>query len=117
MYTTFYETLRTHTIEKGKPAHPVCELVSAKIKKFTGHNVMKEGPIQDIKKYTGPILMLHGKQDVFSLPKKTKKMFESSPSTNKKLVWFDEGMHSHLKIVAPEKYDKVVGEFLAELNA
>lgn len=116
VFTTFFETLRTHTIEKGKPPHPVCELVAWKIKKFTGNNVMKEGPVVDIKNYHGPILMLHGKQDVFSLPKFATKMFKSSPSKNKKLVWFDEGMHSHLKICAQEKYDAVVGEFLQTLN-
>ncbi|MBR1862163.1 MAG: hypothetical protein IJ796_09975 [Lachnospiraceae bacterium] len=117
LYETFYETLRTHFIERGKPVFPVCHEVVFKIKKLTGVNVMVEGPKKDIKKYTGPLLMLHGRQDVFSLPEKAVKLFESSPSANKKLVWFDEGMHSHLKIVAPEKYDETVGEFLRRLRS
>ena len=116
MYTTFYETLRTHFIDLGKPVFPVCYEVVFKIKQLTGKNVMVEGPIKDIKKYTGPLLMIHGREDVFSLPAKAEKLFKSSPSTHKKLVWFEKGMHSHLKIVAPEKYDATVGEFLKEFN-
>ncbi len=115
MYTTFYETLRTHFIEKGKPVFPVCYEVVFKIKKLTGKNVMKEGPIRDIIKYKSPLLMIHGREDVFSLPAKAEQLYALSPSTHKKLVWFDRGMHSHLKIVAPEKYDAVVGEFIKSL--
>ncbi len=115
MYTTFYETLRTHFIEKGKPVFPVCYEVVYKIKKLTGKNVMKDGPIRDIIYYRGPLLMLHGREDVFSLPAKAEQLYALSPSENKKLVWFDHGMHSHLKIVAPEKYDTVVGDFLGKL--
>jgi fermentation-respiration switch protein FrsA (DUF1100 family) len=66
-------------------------------------------------KYRGPLLMLHGREDVFSLPAKAELLYALSPSAHKKLVWFDHGMHSHLKIVAPEKYDAVVGEFIKSL--
>lgn len=117
MYTTFYETFRTHTKERGKPTFPFCQLVAIKFKKLTGRSIISNGPIKDLPKYKGPLLMLHGKKDVFSLPPKAEKLFALSASEHKKLVWFDEGMHSHLKIVAPEKYNKVVGEFLKEIEA
>ncbi len=116
IYETFFETLKTHFIDLGKPVFPVCYEVIFKIWKLTGKNVMIHGPKRDIKKYTGPILMIHGRQDVFSLPAKAQKMYESCPSTHKRLEWFEEGMHSHLKIRAPKKYDEVVGEFIKSLN-
>ena len=116
IYTTFYETLRTHFIQLGKPVFPVCYEVVIKIYKLTGKNVMIEGPIKDIRKYTGPLLMIHGRQDTFSLPPKAEKMFALAASKHKKLVWFDEGMHSHLKIRAQDRYDEVVGEFIKELS-
>ncbi len=116
IYTTFYETLRTHFIELKKPVFPVCYEVVFKLFGYTGKNVMIEGPVRDIKKYTGPLLMIHGKEDVFSLPAKAEKMFAKASSENKKLVWFSEGMHSHLKIRAQERYDEVVGDFIRSLG-
>lgn len=116
MYTTFYETFKTHTKDKGKPTFPFCLIVAAKFKKLTKRSIITSGPIKDVKLYTGPLLMLHGREDVFSLPAKAELLFKLSASTQKKLVWFDKGMHSHLKIVAPEKYDKVVWDFLRELR-
>lgn len=115
MYETFYETLRTHFIALGKPVFPVCHEVVCKIYKLTGKNVMSEGPVKDIKLLDIPFLMIHGKEDVFSLPEKAQKMFDSCPSPHKKLVWFEKGMHSHLKIVAPVKYDETVKEFIESL--
>ncbi len=115
IYTTFYETLRTHFIDLKKPVFPVCYEVVYKVWKLTGKNVMKEGPVKDLAVYTGPLLMIHGRQDVFSLPKKAEQLYELAASKNKKLVWFDEGMHSHLKIRAQDRYDEVVGEFLKGL--
>ena len=32
----------------------------------------------------------------------------------KKLVWFDHGVHSHVRINAPEKYDATIKEFVEE---
>ncbi|MCR4617177.1 MAG: alpha/beta hydrolase [Lachnospiraceae bacterium] len=115
MYESFYETLRTHFIELGKPVFPVCYEVVFMVYKLTGKNVMTEGPKKDIKKLDIPFLMIHGREDVFSLPAKAEKMFASCPSNHKKLVWFEEGMHSHLKIRAPKKYDETVKEFIDTL--
>jgi hypothetical protein len=61
--------------------------------------------------------MLHGTGDIYSLPTRTKEIFGKCPSENKKLVWFEDGRHSMLRIVYPEQYDRAIGDFLATLEA
>jgi hypothetical protein len=43
-------------------------------------------------------------------------MFDKCPSENKKLVWFEDGRHSKLRIVYPERYDGAIADFLATLE-
>ena len=64
-----------------------------------------------------PLLMLHGTGDIYSLPARTNEMFDKCPSENKKLVWFEDGRHSKLRIVYPERYDGAIADFLATLEA
>lgn len=116
MFTNFYESLRTHFKELGKPVFPVAPEVAVMFRKLSGYSIISGGPVKDVKQYEGPILMLHGREDKFSLPPKAQKLYDSCPSKNKKLVWFDKGMHSHLKICAPEKYVQVVGDFIRDLK-
>ena len=35
---------------------------------------------------------------------------------NKKIVWFDHGAHSHIRINNMEKYDNSITEFIKENN-
>ena len=58
--------------------------------------------------------MLQSKEDRYSLPEKAKELYNECNSP-KRLVYFEKGRHSHIKINAPEKYDKVIVDFLNEL--
>jgi len=111
-FVNFRETFKQHMIEMKKPVFPVLDLVMYNIYRHTGVNVIAKSPIKVIDKIKCPILFLFGKKDVFSLPPKSQKLFDKCGSSDKKLVWFDEGGHSHLRINNTEKYDNAIKEFV-----
>lgn len=111
-YVSFRETFRTHMIADKRPLFPVLDLVMYHIWKHTGTNVYRQKPIRAVKKIHQRVLFLFGEKDIFSLPKKSKKLFKACVSEDKKLVWFDKGGHSHLRINNTEKYDNTIIEFM-----
>ena len=113
MYTTFYETFRTHMKDMKKPVDPCSYFVMQNLKKHIGVDPIKNGPIYCIDKLTKPLLMIHSKEDKFSLPKKAEILYEKCRAP-KKLVWFDHGAHSHIRINNVEKYDNTIKEFIEE---
>ena len=114
MFTTFYESMYHHIKDFKKPVYPAIAEVRGYIKLFTGYDIKKDGPIFRIHKLKKPILMLQSKEDRYSLPEKAKELYNECNSP-KRLVYFEKGRHSHIKINAPEKYDKVIIDFLNEL--
>ena len=57
--------------------------------------------------------MIHSKEDKFSLPEKAQELYDKC-SAPKKLVWFDHGAHSHIRINNVLEYDKTIKDFLEE---
>ena len=114
MYTTFYETFKNHTIYCGHRPFPVVHLMEVWMRLFT-HNTQFFGPINVIHQIKIPVLMLHGKEDIFSLPEKAVELYEACGSQKKELVWFDKGAHSQLRITNQEAYDKAIADFVQGL--
>lgn len=113
MYTTFKETFYTHMKYEKKPTFPFVIYIMHMLKKNAGCNPSTEGPIKWIKKLDKPLLMLHSRQDIFSLPAKADELYAACPS-KKKLVWFDKGAHSHIRINNTERYDQEIVDFVKE---
>ena len=113
-FVSFRESFKRHMMEINKPTFPVLDLVMYNIWRHAGVNVYKHTPLKTVKKLDCPILFLFGKQDKFSIPEKSKKLFAACVSKDKKLVWFDKGCHSHLRINNTQKYDDVIKDFLHE---
>lgn len=111
-FTDFRESFKQHMIEKKKPVFPVLDLVMYNIYRYAKVNVIKKSPLNAVKNIHCPILFLFGKKDVFSLPPKSQKLFDNCISSHKKLVWFDKGSHSHLRINNTEKYDNEIKEYI-----
>ena len=66
-----------------------------------------------------PILMLHSKEDIYSLPDIAVKLYESITAEKKEMVWFDTGFHSMIRSWSDEnreKYDRVIAAFLEDLS-
>lgn len=117
MYMNFGESFKNHLIERNKPIFPCYQVCMWMEGLFAGHNPGKYGPQDVIAKMNRPMLFLHGRQDMYSVPEKAQWLYEHCGSSLKKLVWFDEGRHSFLRFHAPEKYDETVMAFLEEMDA
>lgn len=115
-FISFRETFKRHMIADKRPLFPVLDLVMLLINRHTGTNVYWDKPIRAIKKINPDkkVLFLYGEKDIFSIPPKTKLLFDACSSKNKQIVWFSEGGHSHLRINNKEKYDNAIVEFLKD---
>lgn len=113
-FKNFYENFKEHTIEEGHCPFPVCNLLILVIRKYTKANIMKNSPYKLANKINIPLLYLQGRKDKYSLPKHVDKLFGRINSENKKLIWFMEGSHSHLRINNLKEYDEAVLKFLGE---
>ena len=112
-YVSLRETFKRHMIADKRPLFPVLDQVMLLVNKHTGTNVYRQKPIREIRKLPKDcrVLFLYGKQDIFSIPQKSQKLFDACAAEDKKLVWFPRGGHSHLRINDPEGYDKAIYQF------
>lgn len=115
MYADFRESIKNHMIEQKRKNISIClALLTFYFKLVTGKRMVKQGPINVIDKLDKPILFIYSKQDIYSVPEKGQELFDKCKS-KKKLVWFDFGAHSKVRINNTEKYDKTVTDFLNDL--
>ncbi len=115
-FHSFYESFREHLKELKKPIYPVVWQMRSICKRRFGIDVKKQAPIEVADKFTLPLLLMSGKCDKYSLPHKCKSLFDKCASTQKQLVTFDKGAHSHLRINAVEKYDNTIKNFLEDIE-
>lgn len=115
-FHSFYESFREHLKELKKPVYPVVWQMRSICKRRFGIDVKKEAPIEVAHRFTLPLLLMSGKCDKYSLPHKCKSLFDKCASTQKQLVTFDKGAHSHLRINAVEKYDNTIKNFLEDIE-
>lgn len=113
MYSTFYRSFVNHAHERVKHLFPVSDMVDWWQRLFTGYS-MKTGPINCIQKYNKPLLMLHSREDTYSIPQYAKELYRKANSSVKELAWFDHGAHSMIRITDSEKYDEVIKAYLKE---
>ena len=112
MFANFNESLKNHLIEFKKPTFPIANLINMWSKHYTGHN-LKYGPIDVIHKLDRPILMLFSKEDMYSVPEFSQKLYDKVSHDKKELVWFEHGAHSMLRVNDDERYDAAIQAFLA----
>lgn len=117
LYKDFKSTLVKHIKDTGHNAFPCANFILHKVSKDAGLNINKFTPYNLADKIKIPVLMLHSKMDKFSIPEKAQLTFDKMTSSpNKKLVWFDKGAHSHIRINNQEKYDEEIIDFLRGIN-
>ena len=113
MYTTFAESFKNHMIEDRRPLFPIFMATMLQIRIFSGVNVVKNGPTNQIGLLKKPILFLHSREDRFSLPEDAQHLYEKC-SAPKSMRWFPKGAHSRIRITSPEAYDQAITDFLGE---
>ena len=114
MYPNFYESFKNHMIALKKPVFPCLQLVERLVRKEIGIT-MKYGPIDIIERLDKPLLMLHSREDLYSLPETAEQLFEKC-SSRKNIVWFEKGAHSQLRYADSERYDNAVSNFVKECS-
>ena len=115
-FVSFRETFKRHMMADKRPLFPVLDTVMLLINKHTGTNVYRDKPIRAMKRLNPRfrMLFLYGEKDIFSIPEKTKKLFAACKAADKKLVWFDKGGHSHLRINNTDAYDEAIIKFFED---
>lgn len=116
MYTRFAESFRNHMIEDDRPKFVAKSLVYMYMRIFSHANVVTDGPLWRVDKMKKPMLFIHSRQDTYSTPDQAQKLFDRCTSPNKRLVWFDKGAHSRVRVNAPQKYDETIISFVSELK-
>lgn len=116
MYTTFYESFKCHMRLDHHPIFPVALEVMAQIRLHAKANVVTDGPIRRIGALTKPILMLHSREDTFSLPEKAQQLYDMCKAPGKKLQFFAQGAHSRVRLKNPAEYDRTIVDFLQNLK-
>ena len=116
MFTRFSESFRNHMDEDKRPKFVAKSLVYLYMRIFSHANVVSDGPLWRIDKMHKPILFIHSREDTYSTPDQVKQLYAKCPSENKRLVWFDKGAHSRVRVNAPEKYDETIMEFLQNIE-
>ena len=114
MFPNFAESMKNHLIERKKPVFLMYDLINARMKHYTSHS-MDIGPIDVIEKLNVPLLMLHSKEDIYSTPEYAQKLYDLAGTKDKKIVWFEHGRHSMLRITDTELYDTSIESFLLSL--
>lgn len=113
MYLSFKSMLEKRIKERHHKPQPCTNMIIWMITLISGKNPAKNGPVSHIDKMKKPMLFLYSKEDVYSDPKEVMELYEKCGG-EKRIEWFDKGIHSHVRINAPEKYDKVIEDFLRE---
>lgn len=116
MFKTFYESTKNHMKKDKRPLFPFLYILMFYIRLILRVNPVTDGPYKRIGKLKKPILFLHGRLDAFSLPAQAEELYALCEAP-KRLVWFDQGAHSRLRIHNTEAYDKALFDFLAEPDA
>ena len=111
-YVSFRETFRRHMLYIHKPTFPVLDLCMWMIRHYAGTNVRRIAPIRLVRRLQLPILYLFGKQDAFSVPSMSRRLFQATKTPHKQIVWFAKGTHSYLRLANTAQYDQSVLAFL-----
>lgn len=112
-YTTFANVFRRQLIKRKKPTWPHTPEVMWLASIHGGKSAMRLSPINIIDKVKCPMLFLYSKVDTYATPKESMQLFDKVTAP-KRLVWFDKGEHSHIRINNTEQYDAAIEAFLKE---
>ena len=114
MYQRFLDSFNKHMVEDKHPKPPlVYPMIMQYVRLISGADVTNDGPFYRIDRLKKPVLFLHSREDSYSIPEKAQQLFDKCTAP-KKVVWFEKGAHSRVRIKNPQAYDEAVIAYLAE---
>ncbi len=94
---------------------PILELIGLDLK--THYNIKDSFFNEEkIKKYTGPLLVIHAENDHIIPFDQAKKMITLSKSKNKKIVSISNANHNNILTINPDLYFREISNFIENLN-
>ena len=108
---SYKEIFGNHMMELGHRLWPTFPIIWWYFKKKTHTNINDSQPLKYISEVKKPLCFIHGTKDAYCFPEKTKWLFEKA-NEPKEITWFENATHSKVRLFDPEKYDKVVSEFI-----
>ncbi len=114
VYNDFGTMLKARFKVRKKPSWPFVPIIMLYIRLSGGRSAKKFSPMNTVGRLEMPILMMYSREDVFSDPANVEKLYAACPP-QKRLRWFEKGIHSHIRINNVEAYDAEVKAFLETL--
>ncbi len=111
-FTSFRESFKRHMQYEKRPIFPVLDEIMHLIHKCAGNNVNRNTPLRCVKKCDKRVLFICGRQDLFSVPRESQRLYDSCISKDKRIKWLDKGAHSHLRINNTAEYDRAILDFI-----
>ena len=112
-YTTFYEIFRQRTKNQGHPAFPLMLHIRALMKKHAGADMKTEAaPVKKIGGVHIPMLVMYSRMDTAVPEKRAKQVIAACDPAHTRVVWFDKGDHSHIRVNNTAAYDSAVISFI-----
>ena len=115
-FSDFQKMFRCHTVHDGHPSFPVVNMLPFFFQRYAKVNIKKDCPRNKVSQIRKPVLILQGKEDVFSPWQDTEELYEKCSSEDKHIIYFEHGPHSHLRQFNREAYDRDVSMFAEALH-
>lgn len=116
MYRDFLATFKTHLEHQGHRYFPIGPMTVFWMRALGKADVKHDGPKKRLPMLKKPILMLHSREDIYSLPAIAEEMY-ASVTAKKQMVWFETGGHSMIRIHTEEnriRYDESIKAFIQQ---
>lgn len=116
VFIDYKEIFGNHMMEQGHKLWPTFPFIWKWFKHFTGCRIEESAPLRYISKVQIPVCFMWGKKDLYCLPEKSEMIWEKCSSKQKEIHWFENGTHSKLRYSEPERYDKIIKDFVNKLT-
>lgn len=113
-FITYKEIYKNHYIESGHALFPVYYQIWMWFKHFTKCDINDARTIKYVPEFGNiPVLFIWGTKDIYCLPEKSKELYAACSSNKKEIAWFEGALHSRVRLSDEERYDSIIGDFLA----
>ncbi len=99
----------------GLPPFPLLSLANLLTRLRAGFSFAQVSPLDAVSRVKTPVLFIHGAEDTYVPTRMGEALYAAKPGA-KRLYLVPGATHARSVAVAPEGYDRQVGEFLAELG-